>query len=296
MFETKPLLGAVATQDYSSGVITTDTSGAGREADLMTLIKQNNLNGITALLALPGIDINQHITITEQVLKSWDKSTYYANISVHVTPLMLAISQPQTTYTENIIKLLLLKGADPNIPSDYLEIYSLGGSEVKNRTPFAHAAFSGRNNIALLLIAGGLDVNGLYKESPNTPEIPLLHLAIQYCNADVIKAMLDKDADKNSMGQQILYNTSQTERCFLFLCCVPIVLLSLLTCCYFSRSSAPISAVQLATNLGKTDIVELLNNHKGNSSSILHSQQQPSTSTAASTTTSTNNDRNLLTK
>lgn len=81
-----------------------------------------------------------------------------------------------------IAKLLLARGADPNIATD------------ENNTPLQAAAYHGFTEMVKLLIEAGADVNAAETRYGHSP----LMMAARKGHGDVVKLLLDAGADRNA--------------------------------------------------------------------------------------------------
>lgn len=83
------------------------------------------------------------------------------------------------------VRQLLDEGADPNMTVD-------------GRTPLMFAIWGQHMDIVKLLVANGADLN-----QETTPRIPLVNVAAEVDNTDVLQYLLDHGADINATGTSI---------------------------------------------------------------------------------------------
>jgi ankyrin repeat protein len=145
---------------------------------LLSAVDRQDVKGVARLLdATPQLDVN------------------YRTPRMGQSALVSAASMG----SEEIVRLLLRHGADPNITTE------------SNQTPLLLAAHYGHVGIAKLLIASGADVNLSESRYGHTALVS----AAQQGHSEIVALLLDADADtlkRTSDGQTALQLASQYNR------------------------------------------------------------------------------------
>lgn len=170
---------------------------------LHAIFKTSNSESVAETLLTNGIDVNAkghdgetalHLAVLSRSNLSLVKKLIAQGADVnaaskHGTPLLTLLTMPGRSRTINIgsfklldlTRLLLDKGADPNIPND------------KKNTPLVAAALGGDITIVNALLEAGAKVNVTSNEW-GTP----LHAAANYGHFEIVESLIKRGADVNA--------------------------------------------------------------------------------------------------
>ena len=156
---------------------------------LTAAAREGRITIIVGLLSTNMVDINMWFDI------GWEEDSEEEEYHT-TTPLYEAARNDHT----DIVRLLLDKGAKPNIPDEY--------GEAEGESPLKTAARNGHKDVVKLLIDRGADPNMFNEHKEDTA----LHDAARMGHNDVIQMLLDIGADPNIVnldGDTPLHNAAK---------------------------------------------------------------------------------------